>query len=315
MNPIPKSGLYKQYTRTHDHGLKSPEKNHLCLNDKGDNEARAPKGWFIIHDDMDYALKCRACGLELYAIEDAEDALDIIATHIPPPKETELTNVLVKDRYSLFYGNNNSTLITKIKESDIPVATNPLTEDELSSLLLSHPKIITSHQVIHPGDTIYSVQLGWEWGHAWRHEISKTKCKRKKNQNKYYKRSRMRRGDVPIGEVSALHYSIANLVYNHGLGGYVRGTGSTIGTIRAINSQFDGLHSLGMIERVRTLDTYRTAIDYLRHYAHGMSMVSDYANFTGGYSASYRILGSSLLKECQELGFEAPIYKKGARHE
>jgi hypothetical protein len=134
-------------------------------------------------------------------------------------------------------------------------------------------------------------------------EFNPSKIKSRRKQGKYYRRGRMRNGDVPIFVVRNLVYRINNWISGHGLGGYLRNTGSTLGCLNIFDRQYEGLKQLDLRRFIRKDSGWWEYVEDASHYVVGCETN---LNISSSFPEHVRA-------ECEALNIEVPTYKKGQR--
>ena len=252
--------------------------------------------------------------------EDTLEAMDEGREVIPCVTDEEGVNVLRNRHdhllpsglsYVSHHSESNGWLGNMCKVHDIPfVERIDLSSLELINLIKSEGKVIVDSREVafnHPE----CEQMGLYFTDAYEYplqfvEYSPAKIKARKKQGKYYRRGRMRRGDLPLFIPRELLFEITHYLYEVGIETYYRGTGSTEGCISSFISAYDGMKELNAmpLARRKRRTTWFDRFEDASHYVVGCEEYHVNEEFA-----------KRVREECEALGMVIPAYKKGQRYE
>jgi len=280
------------------------------------------ENWLLLTEEMiDFVIKAELKGIECIPVECNTEAYELLKVDHDKDLYRGLSYIDMSMKSLEVHGSHSeiASLIRK-KSLDNKVwsyTKYPLpivTERQTSSWL----KTVTGHlgPVLYPNkykldnftEGLYTTEYREDYGFK-KIEYSPTKVRRRKNQFKYYKRSRMRKGNMPYHVPHALYCNVAQWLWSQGFGGYITGSGSTAGAISAFVKQYDGLDSLHLLPAIRSqLKNWYPAVEDASHYVVGIK-----ENMQD--SPSLISFARHIESECGCLGIDIPSYPKGQKHD
>ena len=249
-------------------------------------------------------------GLETLPCHDIHDGIQLLRNKHDHGLNNDLSFVLDKSdcRYEQEFV-RVSTLI--------PYVQKPVDYMRLTELCKEHGRIKCStrnYLTNPPSDSALTVcgLFSTGWGDDEIFEYSPSKIKRRANQGKYYKRGRMRNGDVPIDIFRWLLSAMEDYLIEARLPHYQSGSGSTHGACENFKRLYKAMEETTLLSQMRNY--YRSLGPHNNRW---LDRVEDASHYIVGCKEkkTHPRFAMYIELECEALEIPIPTYKKGQKYE